>query len=65
MTALERAFRLAKSGRVAGLTDITALLNREGYAANHIQDPLLRRQLIDLIKTARTQSVSSDLPTRR
>jgi hypothetical protein len=36
MTALERAFQLARSGRVAGLTEIISSLNREGYSANRI-----------------------------
>jgi hypothetical protein len=53
MTALERAFQLARSGRFAGLTDIIALLKRDGYSAGQIEGPLLKRQLADLIKAAR------------
>src|SRR4249920_2345683 len=41
-TALERAFQLARSGRVAGLTDIITSLNREGYSANQIEGRLLK-----------------------
>jgi hypothetical protein len=59
MTALERAFQLAKSGRVAGLTDIIASLKRDGYSAIQIEGPLLKRQLADLIKAARAGRTSS------
>jgi hypothetical protein len=59
MTALERAFQLARSGRVAGLTEIVTSLNREGYSANQIEGRLLKRQLADLIKVARKASVDS------
>lgn len=53
MTALERAFQLARSGRVAGLTDIVTSLKRDGYSASQLEGPLLKRQLADLIKAAR------------
>jgi hypothetical protein len=59
MTALERAFQLAKSGEVAGLTDIVTSLNREGYSGSQIEGPLLKRQLSDLIKAARKVNVGS------
>jgi hypothetical protein len=59
MTALERAFQLARSGSVAGLTEIVSSLNREGYSANQIEGRLLKRQLADLIKAARKASVDS------
>jgi hypothetical protein len=54
MTALERAFQLAKSGHVAGLTEIASALRREGYPADQIEGRHLRRQLTDLIKAARS-----------
>jgi hypothetical protein len=57
MTALERAFQLARSGSVAGLTEIVSSLNREGYAASQIEGRLLKRQLADLIKAARKTEV--------
>jgi hypothetical protein len=60
ITALERAFQLARSGTVAGLSDIVASLNREGYYASQIEGPLLKRQLTDLIKAARKGSADSD-----
>jgi hypothetical protein len=53
MTALERAFQLARSGQVSGLSEIVKALSREGYSGNHIEGPALRRQLAGLIKTAR------------
>jgi hypothetical protein len=59
MTTLERAFQLARSGRVAGLTDIVDALRRDGYSADQIQGPILRRQLADLIKAARAGRYAS------
>jgi hypothetical protein len=59
LTALERAFQLARSGRVAGISEIVTSLNREGYAASQIEGRLLKRQLADLIKAAREASVDS------
>ena len=59
MTALERAFQLARSGQVAGLTEIITSLNREGYSANQVEGRLLKRQLADLIKAARKPSVDT------
>jgi hypothetical protein len=60
MTALERAFQLARSASVAGLTEIIRSLERDGYSATQIEGPLLRRQLTDLIKAARTGGTSAD-----
>jgi hypothetical protein len=59
MTALERAFQLARSGSVAGLTEIISALNREGYSGSQIEGRLLKRQLADLIKAARKVSLDS------
>jgi hypothetical protein len=59
MTALERAFQLARSGSVAGLTEIISALNREGYSGSQIEGRLLKRQLADLIKAARKASLDS------
>lgn len=53
MTALERAFQLANSGRVDGVTDTVTLLNREGYYSRQIEGRHLKRQLAHLIKAAR------------
>jgi hypothetical protein len=57
MTPLERAFQLARSGRVAGLRDIVNALRGEGYSADQIQGPILRRQLADLMKAARERDL--------
>jgi hypothetical protein len=65
MTAVERAFQLARSGSVARLVEITTSLNREGYYANQIEGPVLKRQLADLIKAARSPSATSDPPSTR
>jgi hypothetical protein len=54
MTALERAFQLAKSGHVEDLTQIASALKREGYKVDQIEGPILKRQLNDLIKAARS-----------
>jgi hypothetical protein len=62
ITALERAFQLARSGHAAGLSDIITSLNREGYYASQIEGPLLKRQLAELIKVARKGSMNSDPP---
>jgi hypothetical protein len=67
MTTMERAFHLARSGSVTGLADIITSLNHDGYYASQIEGPLLKRQLADLIRTARKGSVNSphkgDAPT--
>jgi hypothetical protein len=64
MTALERAFQLARSGRAAGVRDIITSLKRDGYSASQIEGPLLKRQLADLIKAARAGGTSSANGTR-
>jgi hypothetical protein len=55
MTSMERAFHLARSGRFTTLTEVVTTLDREGYSANQIQGPLLKRQLTVLIKAARPE----------
>jgi hypothetical protein len=53
LTALERAFQLAKSGKVAGVTDIVAALKSEGYRIDQIQGRQLHSQLRKLIGASR------------
>ena len=66
MTALERAFQLARSGEVSGLSEIVEALRREGYSRDQIGGPVLRRQLTSLMKTARQCPVmSSPSPASR
>jgi hypothetical protein len=55
------SFQLARSGRVAALTNIITSLKRDGYSASQIEGPLLKRQLADLIKATRANATSFDL----
>jgi hypothetical protein len=59
MTALERAFQLAKSGQVSGITDIIGSLKRDGYCTSQIDGPTLKRQLRSLIRAARLEDANS------
>jgi hypothetical protein len=53
VTPLERAFQLAKSGKVSTVEDIRKLLKQEGYDATVVQDgPSLKAQLKNLIRAA-------------
>ena len=54
VSALERAFQLAESGRLATVDDIKKQLKQEGYEVifSIITGPSLRSQLRDLIKAA-------------
>lgn len=60
MTALERAFYLARSGRFATLSEIVHSLRRDRYDVNQVQGPALRRQLTALIKAARAEAATRD-----
>jgi hypothetical protein len=62
LTSMERAFHLARSGRFTTPTEVVTTLDREGYSANQIQGPLLKRQLTGLIKAARPEPLDRDLP---
>ena len=55
-TALERAFELAKSGKVASVTHLRAQIKNEGYTHQQIDGPVLGRQLRNLIAKARATS---------
>lgn len=50
MSALERAFHLARSGRVRDVEDLITSLQRDGYATGPIEEPILKRKLRDWIK---------------
>ncbi len=52
MTALERAFQLAKSGQVATVTELKTTLKREGFDALQLEGASLMRQLRGLIEVA-------------
>jgi hypothetical protein len=56
VTALERAFEIAKSGEVAGLEELKVALAAEGHDPKQLQGPLLRKQLRAVIKKAREHS---------
>ena len=53
VTALERAFQLAKSGDYTSVTDIKKRLGAEGYSIAQITGRVLSKQLDALIKAAR------------
>jgi LmbE family N-acetylglucosaminyl deacetylase len=52
LTALERAFELARSGKCLGVHDIVLHLHSEGYSVAQIEGPQLKKQLLDLINEA-------------
>ena len=58
MTALERAFQLARSGQVSKIAEIVGSLKRDGYSTDQIQGRVLRRQLRDLIMAARRDEMN-------
>jgi hypothetical protein len=60
MIALERAFQVARSGEVSRIDEIIAILKRDGYDANQMHGPALRRQLVGLMRAARQAPVSED-----
>src|SRR5579871_5291914 len=52
VTALERAFQLARSGKFSTVSGIRKNLKREGYHARAIEGPRLWAHLGDLIEVA-------------
>ena len=52
ITALERAFQLAKSGDYAAVSDIKRRLIQEGYSVAQITGGVLSKQLGALIRAA-------------
>jgi hypothetical protein len=50
ITAVERAFQLARSSACTCVKDIKERLMAEGYSANQISGRSLSKQLADLIK---------------
>ena len=59
MTALERAFQLARSGQVSTVSEIKTSLARDGYSINQLDGPALRRQLVVLIRASRLDDVKA------
>jgi hypothetical protein len=66
VSALERAFQLARSGEMAAIADIEKQLDREGYDRNVVNvGPLLKGQLKKLIREARERKGDQKVaPTR-
>jgi hypothetical protein len=59
LTALERAFELAKSGDCASVADLRKRLKGEGYSLQKIVGRSLSRQLEMLIKASATENRAS------
>ena len=64
ISAIERAFQIAASGRVKDMQELRAVLNREGYDLSQLQGPSLLKQLRDAIRIAWTRPVRSAPPLR-
>jgi hypothetical protein len=62
MTALERAFQLARSGQVLTVSEIKTSLARDGYSINQLDGPSLRRQLVGLIRASRLDDIKAHRP---
>jgi hypothetical protein len=52
VSAIERAFALAASGRFHKVSDIRLQLHREGYNHELVQGPLLSKQLAEVMQQA-------------
>lgn len=52
LTALERAFELARSGQYASVAEIKKQLLAEGFSISQVTGGVLSRQLKDLIRAA-------------
>jgi hypothetical protein len=57
VTALERAFQVAKSGKCSSIADLKKQLRAEGYPIAQITGRTLVRQLEALIKMARRHTL--------
>ncbi len=55
LTAIERAFELAKSGDCANVAELRKQLRSEGYPEYHLVGPSLSRQLRDLCMASRRE----------
>ena len=59
MTAVERAFALARSGSCHNVQDIKLRMRGEGYPASetdsHLAGPSIRKQLAELMSAARSE----------
>lgn len=55
ITALERAFQLARSGDYESVEGLKRQLSTEGYSASQVTGATLTKQLAALIREARAQ----------
>ncbi len=62
ISALERAFSLAKSGKFDTVVGIKRQLQAEGYSANQISGPSLLKQLRGLIEAAKSPPADRSQP---
>ena len=63
LSALERAFQLARSGQVSNVEDIRKRLKQEGYDSRAVDvGRSLQSQLRELIKVAHLESGGSPAP---
>jgi hypothetical protein len=65
LSAVERAFQLASSGRFQSIEEIKRALDREGHVSAQVSGPVLYRQLraalvgdLAIERTSRTRRVS-------
>ena len=49
---LQRAFELARSGKIGNVADLRSQLGKEGYQTDQMSGGSLLRQLREIIKTA-------------
>jgi hypothetical protein len=59
ITAIERAFQIAKSGHAPNVDQIKVALLNEGYPSGRIDGPSLSKQLTAIIAVARKHSAES------
>jgi hypothetical protein len=62
VTALERAFQLAKSGKYLSMSEIRKKLKKEGFSLVQIEGGALTKQLRELIKSSRENKPNAQRP---
>ena len=60
LTALERAFELARSGDCRSTDDIRKRLNAEGYSGQQVTGPTLLRQLREICAASRPEPTEAE-----
>jgi hypothetical protein len=64
VSALERAFQLAATGRYLTVTEIKLHLHKEGYNYEQIEGPVLRDQLKEIMAKAYAAHHARPAPER-